>query len=252
MRITIWVTEHPYSQRVMSSLKLGLKDDAVLATPIQYSDDTINATDVHIGYGILRGMADVYRRIDALGKHWFNIDLGYFGARHFDGQYRIAYQATQNTFDARIQSETCPDMDPWRDGGQFALICPPTESSAAFFNVDEAAWLERATAHATQLGLTPKIRRKGDAEHLDDAFATAGAVLTFNSSVAWKALQLGIPAFSDAQHSTVGSWHGSIQTMDELKKLNRESLFRFMCANQLSLLDIQQGKLLPMLKRSLP
>lgn len=143
-------------------------------------------------------------------------------------------------------------MDPWRDGGQFALICPPTESSAAFFNVDEAAWLERATAHATQLGLTPKIRRKGDAEHLDDAFATAGAVLTFNSSVAWKALQLGIPAFSDAQHSTVGSWHGSIQTMDELKKLNRESLFRFMCANQLSLLDIQQGKLLPMLKRSLP
>ncbi len=252
MRVTIWVTEHQISQRVGSSLKLGLKDDAVLATPIQYSDENINATDVHIGYGILRGMAEVYRRVEHAGKHWFNIDLGYFDPGHFEGQYRIAYKGTQNTFDARIQSDHCPDMDPWREGGQFALICPPTEHTTRFFNVNEATWLDQATAHATQLGLTPKIRRKGDTEHLDDAFATAGAVLAFNSSVAWKALQLGIPAFSDVEHSVVGSWHGTIQSIDELKKLSRESLFRFMCANQLSLLDIQQGKLLPILKRSIP
>ena len=112
--------------------------------------------------------------------------------------------------------------------------------------------MERASAHAAKLNLTPKIRRKGDTEHLDDAFATAGAVIAFNSSVAWKALQLGIPSFSDVNHSTLGSWHGDVQTIEGLKKLSRESLFRFMCANQLSLLDIQQGKLLPMLKRSLP
>jgi hypothetical protein len=252
MRVTIWVTEHSYSQRVCSSIKAGFKDSAVLATPIQYSDDTINATDVHIGYGVIRGMGEVYARIGAAGKHWFNVDLGYFDARHFDGQYRIAHMGTQNKFDATIQAPTCPDMDPWKTDGEFALICPPTEQAAHFFKIDEVSWLEKANAQAGQFGLKPKIRRKGDTEHLDDAFASAGCIIAFNSSVAWKALQLGIPAISDIQHSTVGSWHGDVASLDAIKKLNRERLFRFMVANQLSLLDMQQGKLLPILKRYLP
>ena len=252
MRVTIWVTEHEFSQRIASSLKLGFKDDGIVATPIHFSDESIHATDVHIGYGILRGMDAVYRRIETANKHWFNIDLGYFGAGHFDGQYRIAYKSTQNKYDPAIQSDTCPEISPWKTGGEFALICPPTESAAGFFNVDETQWLNDAQAHAKQLGLTAKIRRKGDPENLDDAFASAGAVITFNSSVGWKALQLGIPTFSDVTHSTLGSWHGDVNTIDGLKQLSRESLFRFMCANQLSLLDIQQGKLLPILKRFIP
>ncbi|NDE90250.1 MAG: hypothetical protein EB059_03805 [Alphaproteobacteria bacterium] len=252
MRITIWVTEHLYSQRIAAALKLGLGDDAVISTTLNYSDATINATDVHIGYGILRGMDKVYQRIADHGKHWFNIDLGYFGAAHFDGTYRIAYKATQNKYAAAIQSEQCPEIAPWKNTGDVALICPPTEHAASFFKVDHAAWLENAHALAKQLNLTPKIRRKDDPENLDDALAKTGAVITYNSSVAWKALQQGIPAFSDLENSTVGSWHGSIQTRDVLKQLSRESLFRFMCANQLTLLDMQQGKLLPMLNRHLP
>ncbi len=252
MRVTIWVTEHPYAQRIASALKVGFKDDGVIATPIHYTDDNINATDVHIGYGVRRGMDEVYRRIGMAGKYWFNIDLGYFGASHFDGTYRIAYKGTQNKFDASTQSGTCPDIHPWKIGGEYALICPPTESAAEFFGIDEARWLEQAQAQARQLGLTVKIRRKDDPEKLDDAFATSGAVITFNSSVGWKALQSGIPAFSDVNHSTLGSWHGAVNSLDGLKQLSRESLFRFMCANQLTLLDIQQGKLLPLLKRSLP
>ncbi len=252
MRITIWVTEHEFSQRVAASLTLGFKDDGVVATTIHYTDDAINGTDVHIGYGILRGMDKVFEQAETAGKHWFNIDLGYFGAGHFDGTYRIAYKSTQNKYDPAIQSEHCPAIAPWKTGGKFALICPPTEYAARFFKIDEARWLDDAQTDANKLGLTVKIRRKDDPEKLDDAFATAGAVITFNSSVGWKALQLGIPAFSDVTHSTLGSWHGAVKTLDGLKQLSRESLFRFMCANQLSLLDIQQGKLLPMLKRFVP
>ncbi len=251
MQVTIWITEHPYSQRVGMSLKMGFKNDGVLATPLDGSDEKINATDVHIGYGILRGMADVYRRIEKAGKHWFNVDLGYVDPGHFDGQYRIAYKNTQSLFDEKIQSEKCPKISPWKNGGDVALLCPPTDHTAAFFHIDDAAWIAAAEAKARQFGLTPKIRRKDDPENLEDALAQAGAVIAFNSSVAWKALQQGVPAFSDVRYSTVGSWHGNVDSMDALKKLERESLFRFMCANQLSLLDIQQGKLLPMLKRSL-
>ncbi|MDX1922586.1 MAG: hypothetical protein SFW65_05620 [Alphaproteobacteria bacterium] len=251
MLVTIWVTEHPYSQRVGMSLKMGFKDDGLIATPLDISEEKINATDVHIGYGILRGMGDVYRHVEKVGKHWFNIDLGYFDPGHFDGQYRIAYKNTQSLFDAKIQSDKCPEISPWKNGGSVALICPPTKHTAAFFNLEDASWITHAENHAKQLGLIPIIRRKDATEKLDDAFATAGAVITFNSSVAWKALQLGIPAFSDTRHSTVGSWHGMCNSIDALKKLNRESLFRFMYANQLSLVDIQQGKLLPILKRTL-
>lgn len=249
MRITIWVTDHPFSQRIAMSLKLGFKDDAVLATSLNYTQDAITATDVHIGYGVRRRMAEVYRDIAAVGRHWFNIDLGYFGAAHFDGQYRIAYKGTQNAFDKQVQSESCPEYAEWKTGGAYALICPPTESAADFFNINQPAWLERAQQRAVHLSLIPKIRRKDDPEKLEDAFATSGAVITFNSSVAWKALQLGIPAFSDVAHSTVGSWHGLAQTLEDIKSLSREQLFRFMCANQLSLLDMQQGRLLPILKR---
>ncbi len=249
MRVTIWVTNHPFSQRVAMSLKLGLKDDGVLATSLNYTDDTITATDVHIGYGVRRGMDEVYRRIGDAGRHWFNVDLGYFGASHFDGTYRIAYRGTQNKFDPLMQSEICPDIHPWKSSGEVALICPPTESAAGFFNVNEAQWLEDAQAHAAQLGLPAKIRYKGDLEKLEDALAVSGAVIAFNSSVAWQALRLGIPAFSNVNHSTLGSWHGDIWTIEGVKQLDRERLFRFMCANQLSLLDIQQGQLIPMLNR---
>lgn len=248
MRITIWVTDHPYAQRIAMALKLGLKDDAVLAHASQVSDELIAATDIHIGYGVVRGMGDIYRRIEKAGKHWFVVDLGYFDPAHFDGYYRIAYKGTQSRYNEKIQSENSRSFAPWKQGGEFALICPPTDYVAEFFGVKDAAWVTDATAQAKALNLTPKIRRKGDAEKLDDALASAGAVITYNSSVAWLALEKGIPAISNIQNSTVGSWHGDIKTLGALRALNRDALFRFMLANQLTLLEIQQGKILPILK----
>lgn len=250
-RITIWVTPHYISQRVAAALKLGLKDEAALAITGNNVPAFVAATDIHIGYGILRGMDEVYREAGKQGKTWFECDLGYTEPGHFDGNYRISYKGTQALFDPAVQQEGPLELTPWKTGEGVALICPPTDYVCAFFGIDGAAWIKDAEAKAAHLGLPVKIRHKGDKEDLDTALAGAACVITFNSSVGWRALQKGIPALSDVQHSTVGSWHGveAGESLDVLRSKDRVTLFRFMYANQLDLLSIQNGMIKNILKR---
>lgn len=250
-RITIWVTEHTISQRVAAALVTGLKDCAAAAVASTITPAMIAATDVHIGYGILRGMDNVFMEAEKQKKHWFELDLGYFEPAHFHGNYRVSYHGTQAMFDEQVQAEHGADCTPWKTGGTYALLCPPTEFVCAFFKLNEAEWIEHAQAQAAQLGLPPKLRRKGDTEDLDVALSEAACVITFNSSVGWRALQKGIPAISDVTRSTVGSWQGADaqKSLDGLRACSREALFRFMRASQLSLLDIQKGLIKDQLRR---
>src|SRR5689334_14982486 len=114
MSITIWVTEHFISQRVGMALKMGLPD-AVLALASEATHDKIAASDIHIGYGILRGMEKVAEHAVAQKKHWFIVDLGYTGPGHFDGNYRVAYQGTQSPFDEKIQGQDFAPFEDWRE-----------------------------------------------------------------------------------------------------------------------------------------
>lgn len=251
--ITIWVTDYFISQRVCAALKTGLPD-ANLAFAGSATDEQIAATPIHIGYGIRDKMDEVVKRAEDAGKHWFILDHGYFGRHHFTGFYRIAYKGTQSVYDEKIQGENTTDIAPWRETkNRMALICPPTGFVNKFFSIDEAQWIDVAIAQAKSYGLIPEIRHKKDAEkeELVSALSRAAAVITFNSSVAWQALGLGIPAFSDITRSTLGSWHGKkgSENLAALKSYSREKLFRFMAASQLTLLEIQQGKILNILRR---
>lgn len=249
--ITIWVTEHPISQRVAMALKMGLGDTAVLALAASADNEKIKATPVHIGYGILRGMDRVAELCAAHGRDWFHLDLGYTNPGHFHGNYRIGYKGTQTLFDERFCGEESTPFARWRDEGEYALLCPATGFVATYYKVDDAAWLKEAEDLAKHLGLPAKLRRKGDTEPLEEALAKAACVITFNSSVGWQALQKGIACYSDVQASTVGSWHGESakESLDALKNCDRRQLFRFMRAHELSLLEIQQGKIRDIINR---
>jgi hypothetical protein len=254
--ITIWVTDHFISQRVGMALKMGYGEDAALGLATSATPEQITATPLHIGYGILRGMDRVAELAAAQGKSWFHLDLGYTGPGHFDGNYRIGYKGTQSLFDARFAAsaaaELAPmELKPWKTGSTYALICPPTDYVAAYYKIKDADWCAESAALAKQLGLPEKMRRKGDAQPLDEALDGAACVITFNSSVGWQALQNGIPCYSDIQNSTVGSWHGkrALESLDALKACDRQKLFDFMQASQLSLLEIQQGKIKDILAR---
>lgn len=244
--VTIWVTDHFISQRVASALKTGFGDDALLGFATTVTTEQIAATPVHIGYGILRSMDKVARMAEEAGKDWFLLDLGYSNPGHFHGNYRIGYKGTQTLFDAGHLADASPIFcAPWKEGGHTALICPATDYVAGYFNLDDAAWCKQAEQLAADFNLPAKIRRKGDPQDLSDALNEAACVITFNSSVAWKALAAGIPAFSDIYHSTLGSWHGTAgqKSIDALKALSRDDLFRFMAAHELDLLAIQQGRI---------
>jgi hypothetical protein len=248
---TIWVTDHYISQRIGLSLKMGMGDRARIAVAATANPEQIKATPVHIGYGILRGMEKVAALASDYSKDWFHLDLGYTNPSHFAGNYRIGYKGTQSLYDENFLSDQSVACADWKGGGSDALICPPTDHVVSYFKLDADAWLHEAEELAARFDLPAKIRRKGDAENLGDTLAQSACVISFNSSVAWQALQKGIPAFSDITRSTVGSWHGvsGMKSLAALKVLSRVHLFRFMRGNELSLVDIQQGKIFDVLRR---
>lgn len=250
--VTIWVTDHFISQRVASALKAGFGDDALLGFAATVTPQQIAATPIHIGYGILRGMDKVAHMADEAGKDWFLLDLGYSNPGHFHGNYRVGYKGTQTLFNtAHLADASSIPCVPWKEGGHTALICPATDYVASYFGIDDTTWCKEAEQLAATFNLTAKIRRKGDKQDLNDALNEAACVITFNSSVAWKALAAGIPAFSDVHHSTLGSWHGAEghKSLAALKNLSRDALFRFMAAHELDLLAIQQGHIKEIVNR---
>ncbi len=178
--------------------------------------------DYKAGYGILR--TNVYADKNA---KWFEIDRGFYGASHFDGNYRLSYRGTQPRYhDKGPMKAHGLDLAPWRDIDGYTLICPPTAYVCDFFKIDYAEWLTRAVRQCKHY----KIRNKGNTESLDNV----SQVLTLNSSVGIKALQLGIPVISDPIHSTIGSYTSLINSID---KYNRDDLFCFISAHQFKLDD---------------
>ncbi|NBX73115.1 MAG: hypothetical protein EBZ69_05705 [Alphaproteobacteria bacterium] len=207
-RWAIWVTDHSIALNVGRAVAMRLMDAGwriSLHHVRDVSDESILGADYHIGYGILRGTAQVFKQASLLEKPWFNIDRGYFGADHFAGFYRFSLYGTQNHH--RFMRDRSPplaitlsDLSARTE----ALICPPTDDVADFYSIDTIAWHAEAEAEACRRGLTPLWRPKGTARDLADDLARVALVITFNSAVGLQALQLGIPVLSHKKFSALG------------------------------------------------
>lgn len=178
----------------------------------------------NIAYGILR---------HSLFKHdavWFELDKGYWGAKHFDGSYRLSYHGTQARWDENAPRKPHGlTLEPWkRFHGDCTLICPPTRDVTDFFKINYAAWLSDAVR---KVGRTYIIRQKGEPSPIP--WHEISKVITFNSTVGIEALRRGIPVISDPIHSTIGSYTAN-KTM-EIDGYDREDLFLFMSGHQFKL-----------------
>lgn len=237
MKTVIWKTGHPIADTVADAFMRGAS----------MGDSLAPDRPVNIAYGILRGNDQLFRASEAQGKHWFEVDRGYFDARHFDGYYRISYKGTQALFDKNYPIKShLPSLmpEPIRpyDKTKAVLICPPTDAVMDFFGMIDAYGRRRWTPEAGQLGPFV-IRHKGDSSPINwDAYRM---VITFNSSVGWEAIRRGIPCLSDMRYSTVGSFYGETLADLLLERFysgdNRMELFRFMQAHQFTLDEIAQG-----------
>lgn len=248
MKIAVWRTGHPIADTVGRSFFNGIHDRyEAIYNCNEWSKDgramLVSENDAHIGYGILRGMDDIFRECDKQNKHWLNVDNGYFNPGHFNGYYRISYKGTQARYDARFPcKEFEGEFEPIKkyDKSKPMLVCPPTNPVIEFFEL-AGTFFEIPCKNYV-------IRNKGDNSPIN--WSDYSAVLTFNSSVGWKAIQQGIPCLSDTTHSVVGSYYNT-KSIDELiEKFNtmpRAPLFNFMQSHQFTLEEIEQGKAWPLI-----
>lgn len=261
MNICVWRTGHEIADTVAESVRLGFfpYDDCfvqVLPTLDYCTPEDAAEYDIHIGYGILRGMDNVFRACQKAGKPFFHIDKGYWKPGHYDGYYRISLNGTQQTTGLDKLEPDYARWDalgieifnrPYHDSNCEVMMCPPTDHVANFFGVDSMEWAE---AVRPKTG-TWFFREKGCDRNLDKDFDECQEVITFNSSVGWEALRQGIPVVSDAEHSIVGSWQKLVDKSihDDLEA--RRKLLAIQASLQLTLTEIKSGLLWPLIQRLL-
>lgn len=261
MKIAVWKTGHEIADRVAQSLAEGFDAEGI------FGSNTLGAKywkliklpiwDAHIGYGILRGTAGIFKECDRIGLPWFNIDRGYFNPRHFDGTYRISYRGTQAKWHEGIPRKPVDiKLDPWRTNGDYVLICPPTQAVCDFFGIDLRGWEMAQVLLCYQSCMPARWRQKGSITPIEEDLTNARAVITFNSSIGWQAMQKGIPVLSDPDRSAIGSFYNcrTLQSLtDKLHDLpdNRIELFEAMQAHQFTLAEIEQGKAWDLVKHYL-
>lgn len=251
MKIAVWKTGHIIADTVAEAVKDGLPDADLIWSHQDNYMTMIKNYDLHIGYGILRGCGDVFKRAESFGIPWIEIDKGYWKPGHYDGYYRISLNGTQQTTGLdRIQ----PDYERWdrlgleilpnreRNNGPI-LVCDPTQPVCDFFGVT----LRQLESSACADG--PYIQReKGDPTPLQNDLDECRSVTTFNSSIGWEALRQGIPVVSDPTHSIVGAYQKMVDKPLHLDLDERRKLFAIMAGLQLRLDELKSGKLWPLIQ----
>lgn len=251
MKIAVWKTGHKIADTVASAIYAGFcRSDCNAFPPLDthLHLDMVNSFDCHIGYGILRGMDDVFRACKKSGKTYFNIDRGYWKPGHYDGYYRVSLCGTQQTtFNglepdyARLDNLGIDILrGESRRQGRKTLVCPPTDYVESFFG----KWKPHITGDIL-------VRPKGCDLPLQHDLDQCNKVITFNSSVGWEALRQGIEVISDPDHSIIGAYQKSLDKPLHLDLHERHRLFGIQCALQLTLDEARQGMLWPLLQKLL-
>lgn len=248
MKIAVWGTKHEIAKTVADAVLEGFETIKVPVDIFLDTDEVFYDADVHIGYGILRGMDGIFREAQKRGQKFFLIDRGYWKPGHYDGYYRISLNGTQQTTGL---DKLEPDYERWDKLGLEILpaiersgeilVCPQTEAVGKF----TGEWIKEGL----EFGQHPIVRLKGSQVSLQDDLDKCRKVVTFNSSVGWEALRQGIPCESDSCFSFVGAYkkyfdHGNFMDVD-----SRRRMMAVQASLQLTLDEVRQGLLWPLIQK---
>lgn len=272
MKICVWRTGHEIAAMVAvaldAAMKRSQKDDKDIQTigwadTQHFSQGYFDLYDLHIGYGILRGMDEVFRACQKANKPFIHIDKGYWKPGHYNGYYRVSLNGTQQITGL---DKLKPDYERWdalgieidepvNNQNEFSLICPPTVYVANFFGItDEEDWKYGIVQDFVDADEKFFVRYKGDEHPID--YKNLKRLITFNSSVGWEALRQGIPVISDPTHSIIGAYvtqfskDGDNSFASRIHKdVNmRRDLFALMAGLQLTLEEMRSGLLWPLIQ----
>lgn len=252
MNIAVWKTGHEIADTVANAVVSGLDNARTYSI-----GETIPDYYIQICYGILRGGTEVFRRARQNNKPFFIIDRAYWKPGHYDGYYRISLNGTQQTTGL---DNLEPDYERWdklglqilperliEEGPELykrhpKLFCPPTEPVCAFFDVKP--WEKPK-------GLIDYWREKDTNESLQAQLDKCKSVDTFNSSVGWEALRQGIPVISDPNHSFLGAYMKTVDSMSQMDIDSRRRCFAVQAGLQLTLDEMRSGLLWPLIQKLL-
>ena len=215
---TIWYTDNIHSRKVCLALADGT--GFPMRRAVEACDMAGKNPGPSIVYGLLRGCSEIIQRCQAAGEDWWHIDHGYIGRGHYAGHYRITYRGLQTKVLPHGSRSNIPvlparisyDMKPWREGGKYVVLIPPTLVVDAHYGSayhwdkpEQHRWVDEIKRSFNKFSegghrlcgeyTYELVVSTKDGPRFDELKDAALAVIAHNSIAAVEALMYGIPAY---------------------------------------------------------
>lgn len=245
MKPTVYLTNHAYSRLIGGAFAVGAGADTVDVDP----EAPILLPGPAICYGVLRGCGRIMRLCAMRQRDFYHIDLGYFNSHHFSGYYRVTKNAPQaiaaeaDLFDpdtARFRALNLK-MHAWRKGGRNVIFAPISTNIARFDRIGADDWCREILAEIALYTDRPVITKLKGEGTLKDVLADAYCLVTYSSNVAVEALFYGLPVIVLGPSAAAPlSWNWRNLESPTYPE-NRDELFSYLCNNQWTLEEFQDG-----------
>lgn len=156
-----------------------------------------------IFYGVRPGWAHLFEQCVKEIRTYYWLDNSWFDCTR-ERYFRAAKNRMQHDGRGESDGERFKALGltvkPWRNGGDYALVCPQSDE---FMRVcaGDPEWLARTTA---ELRLPFVVRRKGTQKPFADDLSRARCVITWSSAAAANALVEGVPVVCSDQCAAYG------------------------------------------------
>lgn len=200
----------------------------------------------HIIAGLQFGALETLKAVRNAGEPYLFVDRAYFGGGHKSGRMRITFGAYQQHWIAarRPPRGWGVALEPWRDGGDFVMVVPPSPQVESLFGFNwERDYMQDAQETFPRITISPKSDR--DVSPLSERLKGCRAVLTWSSNVAVEAICAGVPAFV-SEHSAAAPVAGRLNAAllhgaHEPPRPERADWFHSLCNGQFSLEEVASG-----------
>jgi hypothetical protein len=179
-----WVTDNSLSSTVMKAIP-GVEKRHIREFGNHVDENGIELLyKQNLFYGLLRGCSRAMHIIaQTRSANYFYIDNGYFDAQYVDksyfksmeGTFRVVKNGMHEVFTGNVGTEYQPKN---------LLIIPPSTYSANFYDTTPEDWL-------ASMPFKGRIRTKDSKFLLKDELEECDAVLSFNSMIVLKAIEMG-------------------------------------------------------------
>lgn len=203
----------------------------------------------HIIAGLQFGALETLKAVRAAGEPYLFIDRAYFGGGHKSGRMRITLGAYQQHWIASkpVARDWGVELQPWREGGDFVLVVPPSPEVERLFGVYwERDWMPKIRVATTRdIVISPKSDR--DVAPLAERLKGCHSVVTWSSNVAVEAICAGVGAVVAHESAATPVAHpltlGSPAQWIDLPRhaKRRDAWFRSLCWGQFTVDEVASG-----------